>query len=52
MSPRTSFKYVYIPADDTCPMEELTMEIPEGTSFEPPVAAKGRRAKKTAAPAT
>ena len=34
MSPRTSFKYVYIPADDTCPMEELTMEIPEGKEME------------------
>ena len=27
---RTSFKYVYIPADASCAMEELTMEIPEG----------------------
>ena len=34
MSPRSGFKYVYIPADDTCPMEELSMEIPEGREME------------------
>jgi hypothetical protein len=31
---RTSFKYVYIPADASCAMEELTMEIPEGKEME------------------
>lgn len=33
-SPRKSFKYVYIPCDAGCPMEELTMEIPEGKEME------------------
>tara|TARA_B100001142_G_scaffold153848_1_gene154286 strand:+ start:4080 stop:5075 length:996 start_codon:yes stop_codon:yes gene_type:complete len=34
MSPRKSFKYVYIPCDPACAMEELTMEIPEGREME------------------
>jgi hypothetical protein len=33
-SVRTSFKYVYIPCDADCPLEELTMEIPEGKEME------------------
>ena len=31
---RTSFKYVYVPADASYEMEELTMEIPEGKEME------------------
>ena len=34
MSARTSFKYVYIPADSSSALEELTMEIPEGKEIE------------------
>mmetsp|Transcript_11186 Transcript_11186/g.27289 ORF Transcript_11186/g.27289 Transcript_11186/m.27289 type:complete len:338 (-) Transcript_11186:390-1403(-) len=33
-SPRTSFKYVYIPCDPDCALEELTMAIPEGKEME------------------
>lgn len=33
-SPRKCFKYVYIPCDADCPLEELTMEIPEGKEME------------------
>ena len=32
--PAKSFKYVFIPADASCAMEELTMEIPEGKEIE------------------
>jgi len=31
---RTSFKYVYVPCDNSCPLEELTMQIPEGKEME------------------
>lgn len=34
MPARTSFKYVYIPADSSSALEELTMEIPEGKEIE------------------